>query len=439
VAIVGAGYSGTIQAIELLRRGVAVTLIERGPDLARGVAYGTRTPEHLLNVRASGMSALADEPDHFANWVEAQGDVGRDGFAPRRTYGAYLQAMLAEAQDGFGERLQVVRDEAVDVTGASGLRLASGASLAPDAIVLALGNLPPESQAFATNGLPPHIYVADPWSSGWTEGLEKTDAVFLIGTGLTAVDAILSLEERGFPGRMLALSRRGLLPRAHAEAPLPAIPPPPPVSPTCLDLLRLIRADASRIDWRVAVDRLRPVTQRIWTGADDAERRRFLRHLRPWWDVHRHRIAPEVATRLQQLQAAGRLIIAAGRTASIRPTPDGKAQIAWQPRGERETEMITALRIVNCTGPRADVLGAGEPLLDALSAAGRARAGPCGIGLDVDSDCRLLTRHGTAAERIFAIGPITRGAFWESVAVPDIRQQARQLAEHLATSQLASV
>lgn len=432
VAVIGAGYSGTVQAVELLRRGLAATLIERGPQPGRGVAYGAGAGDHLLNVRASGMSALADTPDHFAAWAERSGVAARHDFAPRRSYGRYLEDMLAEARERYGPRLRIVRGEAVDLVGPSAIQLASGETIGADAIVLALGNLPPEAPPAGERAFPNGIYVSDPWAANLAAGLRPNDSVLLIGTGLTAVDAALGLDDAGFGGRVLALSRRGLLPRPHGERPLAPVPPPGGLSPRCGDLLRSVRADAERIGWQAAVDRLRPVTRQLWAEAPTVERERFLRHLRPWWDVHRHRIAPRIAARLAGMARAGRLTVAAGRMLSTSPEPDGTATVLWRPRGRSTAERLQVRRIVNCTGPRSDVLRAGEPLLDALAAAGRVRSGPCRIGIDVASDCRVIARDGTVSPRLFAIGPITRGVFWEMVAVPDIRQQASRLADHLA-------
>jgi uncharacterized NAD(P)/FAD-binding protein YdhS len=257
VAVIGGGYSGTAQAILLARAGLQVTLIERSPEAGRGAAYGTERPEHLLNVRASAMSAFADAPAHFATWYEAQGGTAAD-FAPRRDYSRYIREQLAAAG------IDIVHGEAVDIAGDAVL-LADGRRVAADRTVLAIGNLPPEvPRAIPAEVRHSKFYIADPWAGEIGGDLRDDDVVLLLGTGLTAIDTILTLDAQGFRGRILAVSRRGLRPRAHA-APGPApigLTKPPPAR--CVSLLAAVREDATTLGWRAAVDQLRPVTQALW-------------------------------------------------------------------------------------------------------------------------------------------------------------------------------
>lgn len=433
VAVIGGGFTGTLQAIELLDRGMRVTLIERDPLWARGVAYGTAHCDHLLNVRASGMSAFADRPSHFTEWLSARGLGGADDFAPRRTYGSYLIELLELTKRRSGERLQMLSAEAIDVkSGGAGeiVHLRGGGTVEAEAAVLASGNLPPDNMRSIDPEALDGVYVADPWKESIEEGLADSDTVLLIGTGLTAVDAALILDSAGFAGRILAVSRRGLLPRAHSDVPVIAAQLRPPLEPSSTALIRWVRARAADVGWRAAVDSLRPVTQTLWANAGRADRRRFLRHLRPWWDVHRHRIAPLVAARIRNMQESGRLEIAAGKI--VRAAADGRhALLSWRPRGSSADVQLRVRRIVNCTGPQADISRAGDPLLGTLLAAGRIRPDSCRIGIDVDLDCGTIDVSGASSRTLLAAGPLTKGAFWEIVAVPDIRQQVRSLAERL--------
>lgn len=425
VAIVGAGYSGTALAIALVRRGLTVTLIERSGRFASGAAYGTRAPEHLLNVRVAGMSAFAEDTTHFARWLEARGGAPSH-FAERRAYHLYLRAQLDTAA---GDRLHLVEGEAVALEG-SELLLADGTRLPADHVVLALGNLSPATPPGVSNEVAASsFYLSDPWQSDIAAGLGPQDQVVLIGTGLTAVDAILSLDRADFQGGILALSRRGLMPRAHADtASAPPLQAPPAERGS--SLLKRIRQDAATLGWRAAIDQLRPVTQALWQRADITERRRFLRHLRPWWDVHRHRIAPEVAAVLERLQQEGKLKVAAGRLLATDLHADG-VDLTWRPRRSPNTCQVTTRRIVNCTGPRASIAGA-QPALDDLLGNGRITPDPLNIGIDVDDQCRALRSSGEADDRLTVIGPLTKGAWWEIVAVPDLRVQVEQIADRLA-------
>ena len=436
VAIIGGGFSGTLQAINLLRHdGPRATLIERRAEAGRGIAYATAHPDHLLNVRAGNMSALPQEPDHFVRWL-ARRRPDLSGFVPRLVYGDYLAELLAEARAAAPDRLTVLHDEAIDVAphgaGAT-VSLARGGALDADTVILAPGNLPPHIPAgIDPAALPPGSFAPEPWSADVAEGLTDDDTVLVVGSGLTMIDIVLLLEARGFAGRIVALSRRGLVPRAHAAggaAPSLATRP----APEAVALLRHVRQRAREAGWRAAVDELRPHTESLWRAAPDHERRRFLRHLRAWWDVHRHRIAPEVAGRIAALRAEGRLRILAGQL--IGTACDGeRVAVRLRPRGAAEPETIVARRIVNATGPQGDVLRSDQPLLRRLIERGLIRPDRLRIGIDVTVDSEVIDARGRPIEWLLALGPMTRGAFWEIVAVPDIRRQTWAVARRLCNA-----
>lgn len=422
VAVIGGGASGVLQALHLKRRGADVALIDRGPHGGRGVAYGTARPEHLLNVPARRMSAFSDDPDHFTRWYAARAGGGEEDFAPRRLYGDYLVERLDKAG------IVPLTGEAVDLD-ARGVTLADGRRIAAEAAVLAPGNFRPAIPAGIDPGALGAAWVGDPWAADLAEGLGPRDVVLLVGTGLTAIDVALTLDAIGFPGRIVALSRRGLAPRAHGPRE-PMVAPGEALEPGCTAMLRRVRARSDEIGWRSAVHELRAVTTSLWAGASQTERRRFIRHLRAWWDVHRHKLAPAIGARIEALQAEARLAIAAGKLVSVEAVESGAA-VRFRPRGRDAVETLRVARIVNCTGPELDIVRAGEPLLAALLGAGRIRPDPLAIGIDVDTACRALGADGRPDETLSVIGPVTRGAFWESVAVPDIRGQAERVAERL--------
>jgi uncharacterized NAD(P)/FAD-binding protein YdhS len=195
-------------------------------------------------------------------------------------------------------------------------------------------------------------------------------------------------------------------------------------------LLRFARQRAREVEWRIAIQEIREAVHDLWAALPMEQRRRFLRHLRPWWDAHRHRIAPVAAHRICALADEGRFHAIAGRVISARPSLTG-ARVSYRPRGESETVQIEVARIVNCTGPELDIERAREPLLDSLMASGRIRSDACRLGIDVDRRCRTLGREGRPSG-LYALGPITRGAFWESVAVSDIAVRAEAIADQLS-------
>jgi len=444
IAIVGAGFSGTLLALHVLRRcppDVRVVLIERHLNFGRGQAYSTGNPSHLLNVTAGRMSAFHDRPHDFLDWLQSQLPEAEDAtFAPRQMFGDYVRSLLNEEIGRDGARLELVHGDVRRIEKAPDhltLRMDRDRSLHADLLVLAVGNFPPEPPVVADMTFyDGPLYRPDPWAAEALEGLDPGAPVLLIGTGLTTVDAVISLLDRGHAGPIHALSRRGLLPRRHVRAAAVAMPEEPfPTEP--LALLRFLRRRAAAAEakgggtWQQIMDELRPFTGDVWQAMSMLDRRRFLRHARPWWDVHRHRCAPEVADRIDDARARRQLRVRAGRLQRFEVRGDA-VDAVFRVRGSDVLETITAARVVNCSGPSCDYDRIGHPLIRALLADGFVRPDPLRLGLDVSGTCAVLGTDGAISPRIFAIGPVTRGAFWEMTAVPDIRRQCEMLATHLA-------
>ena len=454
IAIIGAGFTGSLLALHLLQRcqpGDRIHLIERNAQFGRGLAYSTGNPNHLLNVRAGNMSAYADQPDHFVQWLRRLPKATQallneyptvTTFVPRGLYGSYIQQQLGEEiwRRGHGPNLYLVTDEAVHVhreprgskTKPLSIELAVGKRLAVDRCVLATGNLLPSKNRGAI--------VGNPWDEQALANLDQDSDVVVLGTGLTMVDTVISLLDRGHKGRIVAVSRRGLLPRLHLSAGVDDLPRPwqlatSPTGHNVLQLLRHIRsacreAAAQGQDWRVVIDGLRSHTQRLWQEMPIAERARFLRHLRPWWDVHRHRGATRVMARILEAIQRRQLMVVAGRVESMTPASN-HISVAIRPRGKDGRVTLNAQRVLDCTALTPDISKLELPVLRDLVVSGAARADALGLGLDVTSTGALIDAQGKAAQDLFAIGPITRGTFWEITAVPDIRVACEALADHL--------
>ncbi len=434
VAIAGAGFSGTLLAINLLRHdGPGATLIERRGDAGRGVAYGAAHSSHVLNVRAANMSAFPDDPGHFTRWLEARGSdrCGSD-FVARLTYGEYLREQLDAAQAASPSRLRIVSGDVVALT-AAGAILGDGRTIPATRSVLAVGNLPPHTPPGLDPAALGNAYCADPWTADIPAGLRPDDTVVILGSGLTMVDIALLLDAAGFQGRIIAISRRGLLPRAHdgGGADWQRIAERPSLGAAAL--VAAIRSRGHQIGWRSAIDELRPFTQDMWRNADAVERGRFLRHLRPWWDVHRHRLAPAVDARIAALIASGRLTVHAGKLVRVDPADHG-AIVRWRRRGADEIESLPTARIVNAIGPQGDLTRTTDPLLARLRDSRAIRPDAAHLGIDVDTTAAVIDADGKPSPWLHALGPMTRGAFWEIVAVPDIRAQAWSLARRLSNA-----
>lgn len=436
IAVVGAGFSGVMTALNILKRSAdaKVILFERRTPFGLGAAYATHNPDHRLNVRAGNMSAWPDDPGHFVRWLSRERfALGPADFATRADYGRYIQQQVVEIAEGAAGagRLVVTPDAVVGIEpGGDGwrLRCSMGRAVTAHAVVLALGNPPPARPPGVDEALAAsEAYVADPWR--WDAAQLPAGPVLLIGAGLTMVDVALSLHDAQ-PGRpMLALSRRGLTPLEHDGAPPLVLPTPPANDLSPLEAFSWLRTAAAEHGWRTAIDAIRPATQALWRGWSAAQKQAFLRHARPFWDIHRHRLAPLVARRIGALRATGQLVLTAGKIRGLRLEADGFALCRWRGRGQDTGYAFRAVRVINCTGPTGDVLTSSDPLIQDLVRRGLARPDPLRLGFDVDDDNRVRDLSGEASPTLLAVGPATRGTSWETTAVPDIRIQAAAVAE----------
>ncbi len=439
VAIIGGGFSGAILASELLRsdnRALTVSLIEREGCPGRGVAYSTNVAGHLLNVRAQNMSARGDDPLHFLRWArEHYSDtVQPNDYLPRRVYGKYVESTLCDAIEENPGRFEWKRDEALSVTPTNGratVLLKSGYRIHADAVVLALGNFPQNDLTIpGRNGLS-RRFVSNPWSVNALDEISPKNSIFLIGSGLTSVDVAISLRTRGFLGKIHMLSRHGLLPQTHK--PREQWPKRWDHQPSLSirSLLRLIRSEVEKaenenIDWRAVIDSMRPFAQAIWQSLPHQERRRFLRHLRVYWDVHRHRVAPEVGKLLETEMAEGRLEIHGGRITEYRENADS-VEVAYRVRGCRELKTLCVDYVINCTGPNDNCLKVGSPLLNDLLNQKLVRPDALFLGLDTADNGALLDFNGRPSDFLYALGPLRKGNLWETIAVPELRVQVSEL------------
>ena len=445
VAVIGGGFSGSVFALKFsgAQPGARVVVVERNRRVGRGLAYGACAPDHLLNVPVSRME-LGLKPG-FGEWLQGHRDILGDAlresdgdlasaFVPREMFGAYLQERIQDAVSSDHRcGLNVVRGEAVKLLDfpARGVLLSDGREIAADIVILATGNLPPRPPPSRDGWLyDTALFVPDPWASDAFDGLAKDEPVVLLGTGLTMVDVALKLAAAGHTGSMQAISRRGYLPLAHrAGGSWPAFHDPKmPGSPRML--MRLLRreakkAEAEGVPWQRVMDAMRPAVARVWAGWSAAERAQFLRHLRPRWDVHRHRMAPRIAERLEALMRSGQLGVRGGRVKAYRRR-EGLVEVVLHERGTGAEHVLPAARVINCTGPRSDMDRLAFPMLADLRRRGLIAPDELGLGIETD-DCAALGSAGHVSPWLYALGPLTRPTWWEVVAVPEINAQIDRL------------
>ena len=438
IAIIGGGLSGTLAALQL-RRALAdaeIFLFEKAQNrLQKGVAYSGTLPYQPLNVVVGRMSLYSDDPRHFWRWLQDNrsryGDeldeVDMEAFVSRRVYGDYVRETFGR---DAGDRVRTIVAEVHDIRptedGGCEIICSDGRSQAVDRVVLAWGNLQPKLPypLSETPGI-----VADPWSVGLEQRIGPDDDILLVGTGLTMVDWVVSLSKKGHRGRIVALSRHGKLPRPHAHhedwRPRTDWPDSLP------ELLRALREEAQRaetegVGWISMMDNIRNATAPLWQSLPLEERRRFLRHLATFWDVHRHRMPGKSWDQLQALLEKGQFSVVAGRVQDCQAT-DGGFAVEYRPRGAEQTQTLRVRHVINCTGPESDVSKIQDALIRNLYGRGLIERDPLGLSILVDGKGHPLNRDGHPWRAAVALGSLRRAELWETTALREIRDQAEQL------------
>lgn len=458
ILIIGGGLSGAMLAVQLLhlpgqRR---ILIIEPRAELGRGEAYSAVELGHTLNGNAARMSVDPDNPDDLTQWLtahiagggwpeSAEQDVPvSELFPPRGLFGVYVQQRLAEARAVGalqGSTVEHICAEAVDLqvdAGSVQLTLSDGQILRGSQAVLATGMYPaartPQTQSSGLNAA-----ALDPWDLAAMRELDPQSTVLIIGSGLTMVDAVVSLEQAGHRGPIEVFSRHGLLPHVRRQ-------PPAWVDFLAADhsirtprqLLRELRrhcrdAIAQGIDWQAPLDTVRAHIARLWSQATDVQRRQFVRHVRPWWESHHHRSPPLSAELIERLHQEGRLRIHAASFKGIEPGAGDAVTIRIRPRGETETSTVSGAALINSSGIEYDWRRVARPLPQQLLARGLVQPGPLALGITA-KDGAVVDAEGQVSARLFAMGPPLRGMWWESTAVTDVAAQAKALARRLVDS-----
>lgn len=436
IAIIGGGVSGTLTAYHLAQQktGARIILISHQPAIGLGLAYSTPSHRHLLNVPAGKISALPDQPDHFLRWLRAHHDRSAtpDTFAPRAVFGRYIQQNFSQNENvetwhgrGTGYR---------PAPNGARITLEDGRRLHADLTVLALGNFDPAPLP----GIEPAaelagVYCHNAWKASAYTGLDPRAPVTVIGTGLTAIDVLLRLRETGHRGTITAVSRHGVFPTRHAPyTPLAASPIPLDTPATCVAYLRALRATIRNgAEWRAAVDSLRDTTNPLWLRLPLRERKRFRRHLQRRWDVVRHRMAPPIADTLQSELSSGTLVVRQGRVGGV-ALYDNQALVTLDTHAGADA--FTTTRVINCTGPSLNYRRVHSLLLKKLLAHGIVTPGPLGTGLRTTRTGAIIDNLDRASDNLFTLGPSLQGTLLESIAVPEIRNQAAELAQTLVAA-----
>ncbi|WP_374889435.1 FAD/NAD(P)-binding protein [Ensifer soli] len=455
VAIVGGGFSGAMVAWHLRRLSphASILVFEPRATLGAGLAYDTADPAHRINVPASRMSLFPEDDQHLVRWLGAHTREADDPeaaiegghlFPRRQVFGRYVASVLAplvETGSIVHRRLRVA-DARRTADGRWRLTLSDGSTETADRLVLATSHPAPRAPRAIDAALAGHpAYVADATVAGALAAIRPDDRVLVVGSGLTAADVIATLTQAGHSGPILAVSRRGLRSRGHhlAETPDTGIDLSITPQPTALALLRAVRRALARareagLTWHPVFDRLRGDGGAIWRALSPVERKRLVRHLRPFWDVHRFRIAPQVERVLDGRVAGGSLVFRAAAITAVERNGDGTIRVDLRLRrgGGRLREEVDA--VVVTTGPGHGAILESQPLLAGLAAAGDVCADTAGLGLAVTEESRAIGAQGRVAADLFVAGPLARGTFGELMGLPQVAEHARLVAGEVAES-----
>ncbi len=447
IVIVGGGFSGTALAIHLARYGSAgldVTLIEPRPAPGRGVAYGSVDPSHRINVPATRMYLSAAEEGDFDRWFRASpaftddpGALWHDGsvYPQRAQFGAWVGEQFRQAAEASPARVRFVQSKAVALQQGE-IITADGRHFPADDLVLAISHPPPALPSLLKPFRHSPAVIADPWQAGALAGIAPDDRVAIIGSGLTMSDVVASLHRQGHRGNIVAFSRRGLLPRPNLSGsyPLLTLDYDRPQPATARGWLRRIRqevaaAAAQQLPWQLILDDIRRHGQQVWQQLPLKEQQRFLRYLRPWWDVHRYRIAPQINAVLEQWQASGQLQVRAARLIAV-TGDDHSLTLTLRSRRAAE-QQLTVDKLIVTTGPAHGSLLSSDALLQQLTAAGLICADPLGLGILVNAQSQALNARGETSSRLYVAGPAARARFGELMGLPQVADHAEALARYL--------
>ncbi|HWB64347.1 MAG TPA: FAD/NAD(P)-binding protein [Chitinophagales bacterium] len=451
--IVGGGAAGIITAIHLLRQGnddINLVIVDKSKgNLCRGIAFAGNLPFAPLNVAAGKMGLSSIKPDDFYCWLQSKpgylenGNYNAGSYVPRKWFGDYLEDALQREQARCGNRCRVLNDEVDDIDLGPGvnqysLKLKSGTQLAAQYIVIATGN-----------ELPMHIfdnttieklggrYIGNPWHCNISSLAEQQGDVLIIGTGLSMVDIAGSLNYCGHRAKITAFSRRGLLPQIHTQPNEITLSWPSQASlHEVFNLLRgnIAQAQLNSYAWQDVIDSLRAHTPGLWQGFSVQEKQTFLRYLRVYWDIHRHRMPAESAKMLQELEAAGKFVVVSGRAKGVE-VMDDRIVFNYTGRGGKPAS-VTAGVIINCVGPNSDYSKSGNLLMVNLMAKGMAVQDELKLGIKTGRHGELLQGNNEPLTNVYAIGGLRKPAEWETVAIPEIRAQAEAISALISSGGL---
>lgn len=448
IAIIGGGFCGMLTAVHLCREAdspLHLILINKGSPFARGLAYSPHSHQYLLNVRARSMSAFADEPVHFVEWLQQHPLYKHispaalsTSFIPRTIYGEYLESIWQHtmATKPSFVTISMIEETAVDIQEATphyNIHLQNNRHVTADYIILATGNSQPRPLPFTAT------HSSLPWSTDTLSLDNTTTPVLIAGNGLTMADTVTGLREQGFTGVIHTISPNGYALKPHSQPDLSYFLSAESIA-TCSTLRQwkeevykqITQARAASLPDELVIDALRPYTTNAWQQFSYADKQDFLRHSAHFWNILRHRLPHSIHAALEREFQAGTFAPHKGVIQQTEKDSNGGIHVNWYNCISRNHRQLHVQKIINCTGPGTDITQSSNPLLKNLSSTGLLKADELKLGLWVNAaDYSVIDANGNNHRRIVTLGTNLKGLLWESTAVPELRVQCKQVAVRL--------
>ena len=455
IAIIGAGFSGTLvlaNVVKTAQKNCSIAIIDKLESFNKGIAYNPSSSMFLLNVATKRMSAFSDEPDHFLNWVCKQNsfelfsrEALANSFLPRDIYRQYLSSIWNETLSlAKSKNIQVecIYSFAKNIFTADEIYLIeteNGETIHTKQLVLATGNQTPSNRILKNKLEETHPrYFQNPWIYEAINNFESELNILIVGNGLTMVDTTLGLVENHFQNKIYAVSPNGFKVIQHLHNNIAYTfdlnLDDPNFSLTYL--LRQVNAEVKKlsklgITSEPVVDAIRSKTQEIWKKLTVAEKQSFMRHLRHIWGVSRHRIAPHIYRKIQNLRINKKLEVIAGEIHKI-SDEETHLEVTLFNKKSKKFKTIQVSRIINCTGPQTNLKESENQLLQKLFMEGFLSQDELNLGTRIDlSTYEIIDSTNEVVPCFFTLGVNLKGELWESVAVPELKVQAKEVAHQM--------
>jgi uncharacterized NAD(P)/FAD-binding protein YdhS len=429
IAIIGGGISGTLTVLQIIKQSqnpITIFWFDTQNKFGKGYAYNTFDESHLLNVRANNMSVFPDEPNHFIEWLKQfHKQYTSKDFVPRKLFGEYVLQTFELLQNSNSiVKLHLITEEVKSIRKTNpDFEIKTHQHYQVQKVILAFGNfLPAHPRTISKEYISSKNYFQNAFNVQLTSQIQSCDNITIIGSGLTMIDMIVSLSHFNYKGKINVISPHAYIPQAHQENPLPSVTPFIEKNKTysLLEVLSLVnkqlkKAKKENLSLHSVVDSMRPFLQNLWLNFSVEEKKQFLRHLRHKWGVARHRAPAQSMAIFNELKSTGQLQLIKGRISNIKSLDSG-FEIHYSNKQILHTQLI-----INCTGPESDYSQLKSPLIEYLVQNQIISPDPIKYGINAQKD-------GQISYNLYTIGPPLKGILWESVAVPEIRVQAQELA-----------